>query len=92
MPLLDVPSVDQLEEMRSRYLNKLIRFDRSRYNNRAVGIVTSIVTYGEKYPSPFNGPEEDQLTFDLTGAKDDDPANIRNYWLRPELMEVWGES
>lgn len=92
MPGFDVPSVDQLEEMRSRYLNKLIRFDPGYYNNRAVGIVTAIVPYREKYPSPFSGPEEDQLTFDLTGAKDDDPEDIRNYWLRPELMEVWGES
>jgi hypothetical protein len=88
--------VDQLAEMRSRYLGKLIRFNSGiagSGSSGAVGIVTAILTYGEKYPmyADESDRQTHQLTFDLTRAEDDHNP-VRNYWLRPELIEVWGES
>lgn len=74
---------DQLEEMRVKYLGKLIR-----YGSFVVGIVTDVLIYADRYPEEPHDRYSNRLTLDIE-ARGERPSN---YFLKPDLITVWGES
>ena len=85
MALSGTATVKDLGKYRAMYEGKLIKL------NSLVGIVGKVETWGEHYPeymrdNPLHR-DRDCLVFDM---KDRD-GGVRNYWLTPDRMEVWGE-
>lgn len=72
--------VEEREEMRSRFMGKVVRYDRT-----LVGVVTGILTQAEKHGE---GCSTTRLTIDIQQTGSDQPAN---WWLRPDRIEVWGD-